>query len=823
MSTHSAEGLLRSLPSSDDDLEARHLLAQVRRRLAGVQDTATIGRYHVRERIGEGGMGLVFSGFDPELSRPVALKLMRTPSDRARTRLIREAQALAMLSHPNVIEIYDVLEEGDRVCLAMELIAGTDLQTWLSEPRRAGEVLAVFAAAGRGLLAAHHAGLVHRDFKPANVMLPTDGRVRVLDFGLARYEGGPNPPPSGIEDLLSGTVPLHSTITRPGSHLGTPAFMAPEQLRSDPVGPAADQFAFCVSLHLALTGRRPFEADGVLEYLARVEAGLPERPPQIDAHLWGVLRTGLAADPSARHADLRPILAALERPRRRGWSWGLAAIGLGTVLLGSVVASPSPCPLPTSQAAWLSEDRDRLADAFARSGAHTADLAAGVVAARLDAWSSGFDEARARVCASEPVGHSELACLHHELARGGALVHALFEADEDTVGRAIVAVANLDDPARCTDGRTARALVGPPADPDRAERAAQIRVELQTAWALERTGRYDDALAFADRARKAADALAFEPLQAETRRIEGVVLEHLGRNGEAMEAFTDAHFFAESSGHDDQAARAIADLLFEIGVMRGDIEGASRWYRHAQARLSRDTVDPYVRATVELNYSTVLYVAGRYDEALEKARAARESVRVLLGPDDYRNATCENAIGNVLLAQGDYAGALGHQREALRIQRAALGEEHSAVGDTHMIMAGAYIGLAELERAAEHAERAVEIKRAAHGDASHQHADALINWATVLGKRADHEAARDGFVQALRIYDTLPGDPPFLGACLHNLAIELIALGEREQARSKLERAIRVRSRLEGVDHPDIAPLRAQLEALEAPQKDPPP
>jgi len=197
--------------------------------------------------------------------------------------------------------------------------------------------------------------------------------------------------------------------------------------------------------------------------------------------------------------------------------------------------------------------------------------------------------------------------------------------------------------------------------------------------------------------------------------------------------------------------------------------------------------------------------------------AARESVREQLGPDDYRNATCENAIGNILLAMHDFAGALEHQREALGIQRAALGETHSAVGDTHMIMGGAYLGQGELDEAAKHAELAVAIKRGAHGNGSPQHADALLNWATLLGKRGDHEAARDRLAQALRIYDAQPGDPPFVDACLHNLAIELAALGEHEQARSKLERAIAVRSRVKGPDHPEVASLRAELAALSAP------
>ncbi len=238
--------------------------AKIANALFAVAEPVTLGRYHLLERLGQGGMGVVWGAFDPELERRVAIKLVRATSGASRARILAEGQALAKLSHPNVVAVHDVGVVDDEVYLVMEWIRGRNVRAHCAEPRTAGELVALYRAAGEGLNAAHRAGLVHRDFKPENVMVGDDGRVRVLDFGLALDREG------GDDRLVAGT----------------PRYMAPEQQRGDPITPAADQFAFGVALREALVARN---AD-------RREAPVP-------AWLSAIIARATAPDPADRFAS----------------------------------------------------------------------------------------------------------------------------------------------------------------------------------------------------------------------------------------------------------------------------------------------------------------------------------------------------------------------------------------------------------------------------------------------------------------------------------------------------------------------------------------
>ena len=229
-----------------------------------------IGRYIVREHLGSGGMGTVYRAYDPRLEREVAIKLVRadrTTSPAAASRMLREARALARLAHPNIVAVYDADTDGDQVFIAMELVDGVTLREWSRDRSRTRQdLVGALAAAGRGLAAAHAAGLVHRDFKPANAMVGADDRVRVLDFGLASV---------GFSEH-DGTVDDH---TRSGSLPGTPRYMAPEQHRGEPATAASDQFALAVCLYEAVYGEHPFGGDTPAELAARTCTGKVRPPP----------------------------------------------------------------------------------------------------------------------------------------------------------------------------------------------------------------------------------------------------------------------------------------------------------------------------------------------------------------------------------------------------------------------------------------------------------------------------------------------------------------------------------------------------------------
>jgi serine/threonine protein kinase len=300
-----------------------------------------IGRYAIEGLLGTGGMAVVYLARDPLLGRAVALKVMRVDGDEpGASRLVREGQALARISHPNVISVYEVGRETDGlIYIAMERIAGTTLAAWLETPRAPHEIIQVFAAAGRGLSAAHAAGLVHRDFKPENVMVGDDGRVCVLDFGLARTSRDGD-----------GSDPDHDGMA------GTPAYMSPEQWRGQRAGVATDQFSFCVALWRALAGEHPFDLRSRAALRRAVIAGRLRPPPaSLPRRLRGVLRRGLAAEPGARFASIDALVDRLAAPRRwwvvPGLISALAAAAVTTHLIALPGDRAPHPPAPAGPAA----------------------------------------------------------------------------------------------------------------------------------------------------------------------------------------------------------------------------------------------------------------------------------------------------------------------------------------------------------------------------------------------------------------------------------------------------------------------------------------
>jgi len=268
-----------------------------------------LGRYTVRDRIGRGGIGEVYAAHDPELDRIVALKMLRPglagESPEARARFQREAQAMARLSHPNVVAVYDVGAVGERVYVAMELVEGPTLEAWLLErPRGWREVVEVFLQAGRGLEAAHAAGLVHRDFKPSNVIV--GDRVRVADFGLARVAADAEPTGPMAPTALEGVV------TETGAALGTPAYMAPEQRAGGPPSAQSDQYSFAVALYEALYGSRPAAGEPPRK-------GFHRLPPRVRR----ILHRALSSHPAERYPSMSDLLRDLSRATLREVLFGM--------------------------------------------------------------------------------------------------------------------------------------------------------------------------------------------------------------------------------------------------------------------------------------------------------------------------------------------------------------------------------------------------------------------------------------------------------------------------------------------------------------------
>jgi formylglycine-generating enzyme required for sulfatase activity len=317
---------------------------------------ARIGRYVIVERVGTGAMGVVYGAYDPELDRKVALKLLKPGQgvkDTARARLLREAKAIARLQHPNVVAVHDVGVFEDQVFLAMEFVAGGTIKSWLAgHARSSREILDVFIAAGRGLAAAHAAGLVHRDFKPDNVLLDKESRPRVVDFGIARQAGGGDDDLDGETGDVAedGTATLRdssgkhalATLTKTGTWVGTPAYMAPEQFLGERGDEKSDQFSFCVALYEALYGERPFAGDDMLSISVNVTTEQIRPLPRdrgVPTWVRRVIMRGLKVDPAQRWAAMPALIAALStdpvaKLRNRLIAGGITAV-VAVALIGA--------------------------------------------------------------------------------------------------------------------------------------------------------------------------------------------------------------------------------------------------------------------------------------------------------------------------------------------------------------------------------------------------------------------------------------------------------------------------------------------------------
>ncbi len=402
----------------------------------------TLGKYRLDRVIGAGGMGMVWAGYDPDLERTVAIKVLLDAGEAVlRTRLLREAHAMARLKHPNVLVVYDVGTDANRDYIAMELVDGGDLAAWLRAKPARPAIVGALVAAGQGLAAAHDAGLIHRDFKPHNILRSTAGRVYVTDFGLARGQLDLAADVALVSPARIGDSPstgpraypvdsvLDSELTQTGVLVGTPAYMAPEQFAGLVPDPRTDQFAFCVTAWEALAGARPFTGDTLDALKAAVGRGASKAPGELPSALRAILTRGLSAEPAARWPDMHALLAAIEHavaPPRPRWPAPLAAVTVAAIGVAGLVlydrggaAPPPPTPppppvlqpgacVPAEEAfrdAWSPERRAKI------TGRHRRQLTGAI--ALLDELAHQWTDAYGAACRAAPTAqtHTRIACL----------------------------------------------------------------------------------------------------------------------------------------------------------------------------------------------------------------------------------------------------------------------------------------------------------------------------------------------------------------------------------------------------------------------------
>jgi tetratricopeptide (TPR) repeat protein/predicted Ser/Thr protein kinase len=812
-------------PASDETIAASPRSAESDRMPEAGE---TFGRYQVQRVLGTGGMGVVIAAHDPKLDRVVALKLLKQGADRANERVIREAQALAQLQHPSVITVFEVGTVQGVHFIAMEYVRGKTLKRWLIDDERSpAEVVEAFVRAGRGLQAAHDAGLVHRDFKPSNVLVGDDGRIRVVDFGLATARSLGNTADSGLHTHNSAP-PVAADLTGTGIVMGTPAYMALEQHLGGSVDARSDQFSFCASLYEGLYGVRPFEARS-LDKIALAKQTMTLSEPaagrRVDPGLRKLVIRGLAPTPTDRWPSMQPLLDALERAIRPSRTpYVVAAVGVGAALGLFGITRDAPdngCPPGAERAAevWSAQRRAQVRERFAELKADLGEDAARRVDARLEAHLQAWIEQHDDTCQSRAAGELtgadldlRMQCVRARLSETSAVVDVLLEADAEVVTQSTQAAASLISPERCADLEALRAQTAPPPPPELAQQVESIRETLAVATAQKISGQWQRAFEASKAAEASALEVPYRPLQIEAAQLTGQLAARIGELEVAKDRLTAAAHGASAEGLDQLAALAAGSLVFVHGYLLADTEEGLQWGRHANAAAERARLGGRQRAQIESNIASVYLAQGDYATAARRYQAALDILEATPDATHPDAANLLNNLGGALINMGRYDEGEAALDRALAIWETQLGERHPVVASTLSSLGALYERRREYAKALVAADRSLSIRRDAFGSEHPTVATSLDNRASLLLYTGKLEAAEADARKALAFRrESLPDPHPHLASSLTNLGMILEKQGRHEEAIDASKRAVEMWDATLGPQHPHSAYPRTAL------------
>ena len=763
-----------TLPGAGDEPE--HLLG------------AAIDRYVVLEKVGTGGMGEVYAAYDRLLDRKVALKVLLQRGEQDEARLVREAQAMARLSHPNVRAVFDTGTKDDRLFLAMEFVQGTTLRQWQAEPKQSWhDVLRAYIDAGRGLAAAHTAGLVHRDFKPSNVLVSDDGVVKVTDFGLARAAAHPPAPASAPASAEGAASPrpvpeaspsgssLDMTMTREGAQLGTPGYMAPEQLLGLVVDARSDQFAYCVALYEGLFGDKPFAGKSARDRDEALLRGTVREPPRgspVPAHVRRVILRGLSRERSARYESMAALLDDLARdPRQRRRRWALAVVGVAALAVGGIVAQRAASARQAQMCTGADIESDEVWNAGVEERIQRALLATNVPYAagawrgthdRLDSHMARWRAAHRQTCEatrlrgeqSEAVMTARMACLERRRDEVRALAQVLSAADRDVVAKAVQASTELTSVESCQDVTSLMAIEAEPTDPAKRGELRSLQMSLAELKASLDAGRYAGMVARAAELVGRARALGYPPVLAAA----------LAQS-------------AEAKWRSKTVADAIEDMQAAVNA----------------ADAGRDDV---LRATAETRLVILSVNAGHTPDA-ERWSAAAESTLHRLGEPDEGRAEWLAASGWLMTREGHNAEAAQRLQEAFDVaRRAGAGLElryHIVVRlSTALGTLGRY---AEADRLLEEVDR--DMTREV-GDDHPTHIAILVNRSFIAGEANDEQTVLKYAQAAIALAERVAPDYTELPSAYNNVCDARVALKDYAAALADCRKAVDANLRVDG-------------------------
>ncbi len=783
-----------------------------------------VGRYVLLDKLGEGGMGVVYGAFDPELDRKVAIKVLQGndasgSSGGDQAWLLREAQALARLAHPNVVAVHDVgTLPGDQVFVAMELVDGVTMRQWLKEKARSWrEVVPVMLAAGAGLAAAHDVGLVHRDFKPENVLVGKDGRVRVMDFGLARLRPGDDDgmtPPHGsdrqIESQKSvspGVSPLSADLTIAGHVVGTPAYMAPEIYEEHPADARTDQFAFGVTLCEGLFHARPYERKDLLP-----SRSAPPRPKlsadaRVPAALHKLVLRAIAIDPAARFASMHELLAQLAidplAARRRVLVAGAALLGIGAIGGGVFAIAHHRSELCTGAerrlaGVWDPAVKDAVHAAFLKTKKPFAEKSFAGLARALDKYTGDWTAAVTDSCQATRVRGEQTeevlslrgACLDQRLEETRALGKLLVEADAGMVEKGDKLAYGLDALDECANVALLRAPGLPP--PEIKDKVETLERKLVEAKADLIAGNYLPALTKGKATVDAAMAVHWEPLAAEAFQLRGAALLLVANYSEALQAFQDSTWAAMRGKRDDFVAYSALSAASIISDGLGKPQDAQVWVDLGNAAALRIGPDPRLEARRYEVASIVAAERGDLNSAValyEKAYAA--AVLAFGGKDIPSLASIESDFGTTLSRAGAYAKALPHYEHALALRASSVGEEHPDVAQMMSNLGLCYRHTGQPEKARGMFDKALAIREKLFGKRHPFLIATLDNYAELLAQEGDHAGALAMMKRALDIAKVVPGPThPMYHQVDTDYAKLLVLAGRLDEARAVFDEVI---------------------------------
>lgn len=738
----------------------------------------TIDRYAIEAPLGHGAMGTVYAARDTRLGRRVAIKLVHprlAGDERSQVGLLREAQALARIAQPNVLTVHDVGVVDNAVFLAAELVEGDTLEAWLRAPRRWRAIASVFLQAARGLDAAHVAGLVHRDFKPSNVLIGHDGRVRVFDFGLARFSDA-----GGRAEIA-----------------GTPLYMSPEQLRGEVADARSDQYAFCVALHEALYGYNPARAD------RRVSAAL-DRPPR---WLRELVRRGLARDPASRFPAVRDVIRGLERGlarRSRALLAGTAAVAVTAAATLAIVAYErgkdeplAACPLPENET-WNDAQKVQLATVFAQTGAPYAAATLVRVRGELDRFATRLASQTRDACiAQHTVADAELdarrtTCLEQQRLAFDGIVAQFLAADRTLVERAHSLLGALPDVESCAHAR------GPawPQDPGARARFQIHFRELVAVRSIAEAGKFDEAERRAAQIAADAKTLGFRQAEGDAAYLQGHIAGMKGRVEEAVKLVEAALWIGEETRYDELVVTAANELVYLLAIQQRKPEEARPFVKLARSAAERMGT-PSAQARTARSIGNIELTTGHFTAAEE---ALHRAVRLNVEGDPILTAFLMMDLANLASQRGRAIESEVLIRYAISIYRRELGELHPRHAQLLNNLANTLMDLRRHDEAAVLYDQAIAIYEKALGPDNPQLGTLYSNANGVHIARSDVPRAREMVTRGVKILEN-GGPRPHYASALYNLAqVERIEGHDREAERL-FERTLAVRLESLGEHH----------------------